>query len=71
MESALDALEGIKLVQLSLSTSKVLPKEHRAPFALRLHHAWRLLIQAHDVVVVTPDTSSLPPALALNVELAP
>lgn len=70
MGLALDALDGITLAQLSLSTSKVLRKKHRVSFALRLHHALHLFIQAHDAIVVAPDASSPPPALVFSLEYA-
>lgn len=62
---ALDAL-----AQLLLSTSKVLRKKRRAPFAQRLHHAFRLFTQAHDAMVVIPDYSSPSLTPDLNLERA-
>lgn len=70
MEPALDSLDSASLTQLSLPTSKILHKEHRAPFALRLLHALRLFVQAQDAAVAAPDASPPSPALALNLEWA-
>lgn len=63
---AMDALNGISLAQLSLSTSKFLRKEHRASFTLRLCHVLHIFIQTHDAVVVIPKSSFPPQSLVLN-----
>lgn len=70
MGPSLDALDGIRGGQLSLSASKVLHKEHKAPFGLRLRHALHLFIQVHDAEVVAPEASCSPSALILNLEPA-
>lgn len=70
MRPAIDALDGTTLAQLPLFMSKVLRKEHRAPFALRLRHSVRMLFQDHDIIVEASDASTRPPALALNMEWA-
>lgn len=63
-------LDGITLVQQSLSTSKVFRKVYRAPFPLRLSIAFRLFVRAHDTVVIAPYANSLAPALDFNVDRA-
>lgn len=67
---ALDALDVIALAQLSLSMSKALHKEYRAPFAPHQRHALRLFIQTHDAVVVPTNSSLPPPDLVLKLERA-
>lgn len=61
MGPALDALNGIGLVQLSLSMSKTIREEHGVSLALSLRHVLRLLVQVHNAVVAVPGTSSPPP----------
>lgn len=64
------APNGISLAQLSLSNPKVLHKENRLPFVLRLGNTLRLSIQCHDAVVAAPDASSPLPTLVINPEWA-
>lgn len=70
MGPALDSLDGVSLTQLSLSTSKVLRKEQRGPFAWQLRHPLHLFIEAHDAVLAASDASSPVPALVLILERA-
>ena len=66
----LDALDGMTLATMSLSTAKVVRQEHRIPFARSMRHALRIFCQAHNALQVAPSGSPNAAALATNLERA-
>ena len=66
----LDALYGITLARMSLSTAQAVRQEHRIPFARILRHALRIFCQAHDTLQVAPAGGPHNEALVTNLERA-
>ena len=70
MGPMLDALDGINLARMSLSTAKAIRQEHRMPFARSLRHALRIFCQAHNALQVAPAGGPYNEALVTNLERA-
>ena len=66
----LDALDGLTLATMSLSTSKPIRQEHRIPFARSLRDALRLIRQAHHVLQEATANSPNTANLVTNLERA-